>query len=87
MVVYACNPCTQEGDVGGSQVQGQPGLHNEFQVSLVYKARLYQKSINHGSACNPSYSGGRDQDDHGLNSGQAKPINQKVNKKILQPNK
>jgi hypothetical protein len=27
MVVHVCNPCTQETEAGGSQVQDQPGLH------------------------------------------------------------
>jgi hypothetical protein len=27
--VYACNPSTQEIEAGGSQVQGQPGLHHK----------------------------------------------------------
>jgi hypothetical protein len=29
MVVHTCNPSTQEVEVGGLKVQGQPGLHNE----------------------------------------------------------
>lgn len=30
---------TQEAEAGGLQVQGQPGLHREFQDNVVYMAR------------------------------------------------
>jgi hypothetical protein len=29
MVVYSCNPCTQEAEAEGSQILGQPVLHRE----------------------------------------------------------
>jgi hypothetical protein len=29
VVEYVCNPSTEEDEVRGSLVQGQPGLHNE----------------------------------------------------------
>jgi hypothetical protein len=31
VVEHTCNPSTQETEVGGSQVQIQPGLHNKLQ--------------------------------------------------------
>lgn len=33
-VVLVCDPTTWEGEAGGSEVQGQLHLHNEFEVSL-----------------------------------------------------
>jgi hypothetical protein len=39
MVLHTCNSSTQEAEVEGSRVQGPPGLHGEFQVSLAYKGR------------------------------------------------
>jgi hypothetical protein len=30
MVVYPCNLSTQEAEVGGSRVRGQPGLYSEI---------------------------------------------------------
>jgi hypothetical protein len=39
-MIYACNFSTREVKAGGSQIWGQSGLHSEFQVILVYKARL-----------------------------------------------
>jgi hypothetical protein len=38
-VVHACNPNTLEFEARGSQVQGQPEIHSEFQVSLSYIVR------------------------------------------------
>jgi hypothetical protein len=38
-VAHACNPSTQEAEAEGSQIQGQPILHSEFQVSLGYRVR------------------------------------------------
>jgi hypothetical protein len=35
-VVHDYNPSTPEVEVGGFQVWGQPGLHNEFEASLYY---------------------------------------------------
>jgi hypothetical protein len=29
VVEHACNPSTQEAEVGGCQIQGQPGLHSK----------------------------------------------------------
>jgi hypothetical protein len=40
VVVYICNTSTQEAETGGSQVQGQPGLHYEFQGKLCYIGKL-----------------------------------------------
>jgi hypothetical protein len=40
MVVHACNPIICEAEVRESQVQSQPGLCSEFEVSLGYTARL-----------------------------------------------
>jgi hypothetical protein len=34
MVVHIYNPGTREAEVGGSRVQGQPGLHSEFKANL-----------------------------------------------------
>lgn len=40
MVVYTCNPTTQEGEAGGSRrAQGQSELHSEFEVGLEYIKR------------------------------------------------
>ena len=37
VVVHAFSPSTREAEAGGSlRVQGQPGLHSEFQDSLGY---------------------------------------------------
>jgi hypothetical protein len=43
VVVHSNNSSTKEVEVGGSLVRGQPGLHNEFQVSLSYIAKPCQK--------------------------------------------
>lgn len=37
--VQTCNPSTQGAETGGLQVQGQPGLHREFQDHVVYMVR------------------------------------------------
>jgi hypothetical protein len=34
MVAHACNPSTQETEVRGSYVQGQPGLQSKVETSL-----------------------------------------------------
>lgn len=34
MVAHVCNSTNQVMDAGGSEVQGRPWLHREFQVSL-----------------------------------------------------
>jgi hypothetical protein len=36
MVAQVCNPRNWEAEAGGSQVQGQPELHSEFQAKLDY---------------------------------------------------
>lgn len=36
MVIDACNPTTLEIQTGGSGVQGQSGLHSEFETRLGY---------------------------------------------------
>jgi hypothetical protein len=43
MVVYACNLSTWEAEAGGFPVQGQPGLHSEFQDNLSYITSPYLK--------------------------------------------
>lgn len=41
---HICNPRNQEvKHREGLQIQVQPGLHNEFQVSLTYSVRPYLK--------------------------------------------
>jgi hypothetical protein len=40
------DPSSQETEAGGSQVQNQPGLHSEFQVSLHYIVRLRLEKTN-----------------------------------------
>lgn len=37
MMVHTCKPSIQEVEAEESRVQGQLGLHSEFEVSLVYK--------------------------------------------------
>jgi hypothetical protein len=44
MVVYICNPRTQEAEEAGLQVQGQFGLCNRFKYSLRYGIRPYLKT-------------------------------------------
>lgn len=36
MVAHACDLSTQEAETGVSQLQGQPRLHSQFQISLSY---------------------------------------------------
>jgi hypothetical protein len=36
MVAYKCNTSTWEAEAGGSQIQGHPSLHSEFEASLGY---------------------------------------------------
>jgi hypothetical protein len=43
IVVHAYNPSTQEVEAGGSQVQGQLGLHQEFKASQGYIAKVSLK--------------------------------------------
>lgn len=43
MVAHECDPSIGEAEVGGSpQVQGQLGLHSEFEVNLNCIVRLFQ---------------------------------------------
>jgi hypothetical protein len=58
-VADACNPSTQDTEVGGSQVQGQLGLHNK----TVSKNKKQAGVVVH--AYNTSYSGSRDQENNG----------------------
>jgi hypothetical protein len=61
MVVYACNLSTPETEEGTSRVQNR----------LVYTASLRSATYSWAlvtHTCNPSYSGGRDQEDQGLKS-------------------
>jgi hypothetical protein len=37
-------PAIGEGEARESQVQGQPGLHSEFEISLVYTVRTHLKT-------------------------------------------
>jgi hypothetical protein len=67
----AYNPSIQKTEVGGKQIQGQPGLHRQT---------LSQKKKKSGPgivayAGNPTNSEGRDQEDCGL-----RPSEQKVSK-------
>lgn len=43
MVVYACNPSTQEVRPQGSEIKGYPWLHDELKASLGYMGTLFQK--------------------------------------------
>ena len=44
MVACAFNPSTWEAETGRSlRIQGQPGLHSEFQASWSYRETLSQK--------------------------------------------
>jgi hypothetical protein len=42
MIVYTCNPTTQEAEAGGSWVQGQLGLHSE---TTSQKKELYDEIV------------------------------------------
>lgn len=39
MVAHAHKPSTWDAEMGGSQVQDQPGLESEFRASLDYVAK------------------------------------------------
>jgi hypothetical protein len=56
MVIHAYNPSTREPET--VQVQGQPELHSE---TLFQNTYIWLGPVAH--AYNPSYSGGRDQED------------------------
>jgi hypothetical protein len=43
MVVFTCNPRIQETEAKGSRIEGQLGLHSEFQANLDYLVRPYLK--------------------------------------------
>jgi hypothetical protein len=53
LAVHICNPSTQQPKSGGSQVQGQPGLHRKtlyrnkpkkwFRVTLVHNTLVISK--------------------------------------------
>jgi hypothetical protein len=59
----------------GSQVAGQLGLHSD----PVSKKRKEMVPVAH--TCNPSYSGGRDQEDRGLKPAQAQFMRPYLEKK------
>lgn len=40
MVVYICNPSTQEAEAGRLEVQSHSGLHIEFKISLTHTADI-----------------------------------------------
>jgi hypothetical protein len=65
MVTPAYNPGTREAEAGGPQIQGQPGLHRET-LSKKKKKKKELDTVAHAN--NPSYSTGKDQEDHGLRS-------------------
>lgn len=45
MLAHACNSDTQKAVVGGSLVQGQPGLCSEFQTGQIYAVRPCLKEM------------------------------------------
>lgn len=50
VVAHTCNSSIQEADVGELlQVQGQHGLHNEFQASVGYSETLSQQNETNGA--------------------------------------
>jgi hypothetical protein len=58
---------------GGSEVQGQPGVHSET-LSLKNKTKQKRKQMLVAHVYNPSYSRGRDQEDQGLKQVQANSV-------------
>lgn len=45
LVAYTCNPNIREAEAGGlPQIQDQAGLQSEFDISLDYMVRLFQKT-------------------------------------------
>jgi hypothetical protein len=68
-VAHICNFSTQEVEAGELQIQGQSQLQSEI---LPEKKHQSQVLVTH--ACNPSYSGGRDQEDCGLKLGRANSL-------------
>jgi hypothetical protein len=71
------NPSTQEHETGELQVLGQPGLHSET-LSQNKKSRVLL-----AHTCNPSYSGGRDQEAHGSLLAQANSSQDPILKKLI----
>jgi hypothetical protein len=79
MVVHTCNPNIQEAEARVLQVSGQSGLHcdkdkivNKFGKDMIQrgsKIRIIAECWYY--TCNPSYSGGRDQEDQGSKPVQA----------------
>jgi hypothetical protein len=65
VVMHTYKPSTQEAEAGGSRVLGQLGLHIETLFQKYKKAKQSQGQAPVAHACNPSYSGGRDQEDQG----------------------
>lgn len=45
MAVHTCYPSTQEVEVGGSGVQGQPQLHSEFKAILGHMKSSQKKFL------------------------------------------
>jgi hypothetical protein len=44
---------------------------------------IFKLGVRVTHACNPSYSGGRDQDDHGSKPGQANSLGSPISKKLI----
>jgi hypothetical protein len=76
MVTHICNPSTQEAEAERSQVQGQPKLYRELVKNQNSWALL-------AHACNPSYSGGRDQEDQGSKPAWANSLGDPILKKTI----
>jgi hypothetical protein len=49
VVVHTCNPGTWEAEADGWSVQGQPGLHSEFEAKQGYTASPYLKNKQKGT--------------------------------------
>jgi hypothetical protein len=61
MVVYACNPIDQEAETGRSpSIQGQSGLHSEFQASNIYLGRLSKHTHKNTQSNKVTYIGVND---------------------------
>jgi hypothetical protein len=43
---HTWSPSTQEAEAGGSEIQGQPGLHSKFKANLNYLVRSWLKTNN-----------------------------------------
>jgi hypothetical protein len=63
MVVYAYNLSPHEVEARGSRVGGQLGLHSKTLSLKKQKTNNKLEPVAH--TCNPSYSGGREQEDRG----------------------